>query len=333
MVRQTDDDTESQEADAAIALTLLGEDLASLVLQYMDDAAIETLAGRIGEGTDLDRARQVLDRLVMALETSPGGFAGGAGYVRRVLVNAFGDIKGTEVAEAILHVSREAFDVLDNADPQSLAEQIADEPPQLLAAMLGIMKRSKAVAFLSNLPDDKVNDVLFRYAQLDFVQPVALTELREVLSDLLSGRDIAQTQRFGGVRHAADLLNAMNADLSERALTSIRAVDSDLAQQIRDNLFVFDDLARLDDQALQMVLRGVDQNALAHALRGAAPAIRERIFANISQKQRAILQDDVENGPRITRNEARAAQRAITGAAVRLAETGKLSLAGAKDML
>ena len=335
MADRPDRGTNPPADDAAIALTLLGDELAPLVLRYMDDAAVAALTARIGEGLDpdLDQAAQILDRLATALDTTQAGFPGGMDYLRRVLVNAFGDAKATEITDAILHASRETFDILANADPQILARQMADEPPQVLAAMLGVMKRSAACAFLNTLPEDKMSDVLFRYSQLEFVRPTALAELRHVLSELLAGRDLVQTETFGGVRQAADLLNAMDADLSERALTGIRAVDSALAQDIRDNLFIFDDLSRLGDQTLQMVLREVDQDALAHALRAAAPTIRDRIFANVSQKQMAVLKDDLENGRPITRAEARAAQRAVTAAAIRLAEAGRLSLAGAADML
>lgn len=335
MADRPDRGTHPQAEDAAIALTLLGDELAPLVLRYMDDAAVEALTVRIGEGLDpdLDQAAQILDRLTAALDTPPASFPGGMGYLRRVLTNAFGEGKATEITDAILNPSHETFAILTNTDPQTLARLVADEPPQVLAAMLGVMKRSAACAFLNTLPEDTMSDVLFRYSQLEFVQPTALAELRKVLSALLAGGDVAQTETFGGARQTADLLNAMDADLSEKALTGIRTVDSALAQDIRDNLFIFDDLSRLDDQTLQMVLREVDREALAHALRAAAPTTRDRIFANVSQKQRAVLKDDIENGARITRTEVQAAQRAVTAAAIRLAEAGKLSLAGATDML
>lgn len=325
----------SGDQKAATALMLLGDELAPLVLRHMNENAVGAIARQVAQvdQLDTDQSTEIVERLATDLRSDINRFPVGLDYVRRTLTDAFGDAKAAEVIDQILQTKPKTFDLLNDVDPRRLAEQVSNEAPQLLAVMLGHMKRRAAVAFLDCLPEDKASDVVFRYSQIESVHPAALLEMRLAMTELLGGGRASRVPALGGARQAAELINAMETSAAEQALTSIRAVDNDLADSIRANLFTFDDLGRLTDQTLQMVLREVEQGKLAPALRGASPAMRERILANVSHQTAEFLRDEIENGVPVTRAQAHAGQRAITDATVRLADAGKLSLGGAADML
>lgn len=321
--------------EAAAVLVMLGEATAATIMRHMDERAIAQISGRMAQMTTLgiDEAGQVISRLAVDLESSGAISSDGFAFLRRVLTSAFGDTKASELIERVMGSASGKIDALAELDPKTLADQMGNESPQLLAVMVGHMNRKAAVAFLNNLDSNKSCEIVHRYARIDAVQPSALVEMRAMLADMLGGHVAAHASVMGGIRDAADLLNGLGQPAAEQVLAWIRERDDGLAGRIRENMFTFDDLAQINDQAMQAVLRQVDPARLGPALRAAAPLIRERIFANISQKQGAVLRDELENGPMITRAEALAAQRTIVEVAMTLAEEGKIVLGGSEDML
>jgi len=320
---------------AAAALLAMGESVAATVLRHMDERAIGTISDAMARLRTVGRdvATRALTRLAGDLEqmgvTTPDGF----GYLRRMLVTAFGDAKAGDIIERMMRSSGGNIDVLSHGDPKMLAEQLGNERPQLLAVLLGHMNRLSAVAFLANLSEEHATEVIYRYACMDAVQPIAMAELRVMLSETLGGHIEARPTTIGGVRNAADLLNGMGNSASERALERIRDVDPDTASRLRESMFTFDDLMRLNDQSLQAILRSVPSERLAPALRAASAEVREQVLRNVSKKAADYLRDEIENGPMVTRSDAQAAQRAIIEAAMALAQDGKISLGGEEDML
>lgn len=320
---------------AAAVLLAMGESVAASVLRHMDERAIGVISDTMARSrsVDVSVATSAMARLAAELESrsviTPDSF----GYLRRLLVSAFGEEKAVDMMERIMRSSGGPIDVLSHSDPKMLAEQLAAERPQLLAVLLGHMNRLSAVAFLSCLPEERATEVVYRFARMDAVQPAAMAELRAMLSETLGGHIEARTTTIGGVRNAAELLNGMGAPNSERALESIREVDSDLADRLRENMFTFDDLLNLGDQALQAILRVVPSERLGPALRAAPGAVRQRILDNVSKKAADYLRDEIDNGPMVTRAEAHAAQRTIVEAALGLAREGKIALHGDEELL
>jgi flagellar motor switch protein FliG len=320
---------------AAAVLIFLGESVAASVLRHMDERSIGVISDAMARSRSLDSttASSAMVRLATDLESHgmipPDGF----GYLRRLLVSAFGEDKAGDMMERIMRSSGGPIDVLSHSDPRMLAEQLAGERPQLLAVLLGHMNRLTAVSFLGTLPEERASEVVYRFARMDAVQPAAMTELRAMLSEALGGQIEARTATIGGVRNAAELLNGMGSSASEKALEQIREVDPELADRLRENMFTFDDLLNLGDQALQAILRVVPSERLGPALRAAPLAVRTRVLDNLSKKAADYLRDEIENGPMVTRADAHAAQRTIIEAAMSLAAEGKLSLRGDEDML
>lgn len=322
-------------AMAAYVVMSLDENAASQVLRHMDEATIGAITDAMAEMKTLpnEQAYQIYARLMTDLEYSGAMTPGGFNAFRGILVKAFGDRKATEMLERIMRSNSSTIDVLTKVDSRSLAEQVSHERPQVIAVLLGQMSRASAAECLNAFPEEIATDVILRFARLDAVQHYAITELRNMLSELLGGQVAARGNPMGGVRQTADLLNGMGGGAAERALAKIRELDPDLADRIRENMFTFDDLFRLPEQSLQFVIREVDPAKRATALRAASPQMRDRVLANVAAKEAAVLRDEIENGRMVTRSDAQAAQRAFIEAALRLAQDGRISINGEEDML
>lgn len=321
--------------DVAAILMLLGEDVATTIMRHMSEPVIEAIAETMVRIKTLEAADvfRLISRLTLDFGRTGAELPGSMDFVRRTLALAFGEERAAELLDKMLQSAPDKLDQLDKIDPATLSTQVGVESTQLQAVMLAHMKRRTAVAYLSSLSPAAASEIIFRYAQVDAVQPAALAEMRVLVSEIARGEAGRRAKTPGGVRQAAELLNAMETTAADRALAMMRVQDEHLAAAVRENMFTFEDLVRLDDQTLRVVLREVDHSKLAPALRAASPEMRQRLYGNISTKLAAILRDEVENGPPVTRAQAQAGQKAITEATLRLAQAGKISLAGPDDML
>lgn len=322
-------------AMAAYVVMSMHEDAAAEVLRHMDESAIGTLTSAMAAVREppSDVAYQIYARLMTDLETNgamaPGGFAA----FRNLLSRAFGEKRAKDMLERIMRTSTTQMDVLSKVDPKSLADQIKGERPQLIAVLLGQMTRSAAVECLNAFDEPLAVDLIHRFARLETIQSFALTELKSMLSEQLGAQVATRMSSTGGVRQAADLLNGMTAGASDRALSRIRELDPDLADQIRSNMFTFEDLLDLPGNFLQQVIFEVNPERRAPALRGGSPRAREKFLANISRKEGEILKDDIDHGPMVTRADAQAAQHEFVEAAMRLSREGRISLRNEEEMV
>jgi len=318
---------------AVAAPLAMGENVAANVLQHYGRACDQHDLRSRWCTIGIDATTHALTRPVGDLEQmgviTPGGFD----YLWRDLVTAFGDAKAGDIIERIMRSSDGNIDVLSDGDPKMLVEQLGGERPQLLTGLLGHMNRLSAVAFLTNLPDDAAAEVVYRCACMDTRQLTAMAELRVMLSETLGGHIKARLTTIGGVQNAANLLNGIGNSAAEWALAWIRNEDPETASRLRENMFTFDDLMRLNDQALQAILRLVSSERLAPALRAASSDVRAQVLRNVSKKTADYLRDEIENGPMVTRSDAQAAQRAMIEAAMALAQERKVSLDGEEGLL
>lgn len=322
-------------AMAAAILLAMDERDAADVLRHMDERAIGVVSDTMARSPSVDKSTVslALTRLMSELEAPGVITSDSSGYLRRLLVSAFGEDRAGDIMERIMRLSGGTGDVLSRTDPKALAEQLAGERPQLLAVVLGHMNRLSAATFLASLRGETATEVIYRFALMDSVQPAAMAELRAMLSETLGAHFEAHSAAIGGVRNAAELLNGMGGTAAEGALEAIRQVDPELADRLREKMFTFEDLLNVSDQALQTILRAVPAERLGPALRAASPAVRNRVLGNISKKAADYLRDDIENGPMVTRADAHAAQRTILETALGFAGEGKIALRGEEELL
>lgn len=307
---------------AAVAAPLaLGENVAANVLQHSGRACdrhdLRSRWRTIGiDATTYALSRPVDDPEQMGVITPDGSEC-----LWRELVTAFGDATARDIIERIMRSSDGNIDITSDGDPKVLVEQLSGERLQLLTGLLGRKNRLSAVAFLTTLSDDAAAEIVYRYTCVGTRQLTAVAELRVMLSETLGGHMEARLTTIGGVQNAANLANDIGNSAAECALAPTRDVDPGTTPRLWGSMFTFDDLKRLNDQALPGIHPSVPSERLAPALR------------IVSKKTADHRRDEIENGPMVTRSDAQAAQRALTEAAMALAQEGKASLDGEEGLL
>jgi flagellar motor switch protein FliG len=213
-------------------------------------------------------------------------------------------------------------------DPESVSELIRNEHPQIIASILVHLERDQAGEVLTRLSARVRADVILRVATLDGIQPNALRELNEVLSRVLAGADKLKKAALGGPKIAAEMLNGLGTSLETEVLDSVRETDEELAQSIQDQMFTFDDMIKLEDRAIQTVLREVASEGLVIALKGATAEVREKILKNMSQRAAEALREDLESRGPVRVSDVEAQQKEVLKVIRRLSDSGEISLGG-----
>jgi flagellar motor switch protein FliG len=325
---------ESGLVDAAILLMALGEDAAAEVFKHLSPKEVQRLGETMSRTrtTSRERMQSVLERFQKDAGDLRTLVADTDEYIRAVLRRALGDDKAGLLIERILQGGDvSGIESLKWMDPQSVAELIRNEHPQIIASILVHLERDQASAVLMHLAERLRHDVMLRIATLDGIQPNALRELNDVLTKVLAGGEKLKRKKLGGTKAAAEILNFFGGSNETVVLDAIREHDADLAQRIADQMFTFDDLNRLDDRAIQLLLREVANDSLIVALKGADTELRERMFRNMSQRAAETLRDDLESKGPVRLSEVEAEQKEILKTVRRLADEGQIALGGGGD--
>src|ERR1700733_7369563 len=316
---------------AAILLMSLGEQDAANVLKQLDAREVQKLGIAMAELKEVSREQMtsVLDKFI-GLADSKSNIAGGSpDYVRRVLTQAGGKQKTALLLDRLASgQTGQGIEALKWMDAKAVAQIISGEHPQIAAIVLSHLEPEQSAAILPLLTDDMRTEVLMRIATLNEVPQSALTELDQLVEKQANVAPPSPLRRIGGARTVADILNAMERDKSGEELGKIEKADTEMHQQIKDLLFIFDNLLDVDDRGIQALLREVGSDTLAVALRGAEPEVQEKILKNMSKRAAEILKDDMEARGPVKLVEVEAAQKEIIVIAQRLAEEGTISLGG-----
>ncbi|WP_460822624.1 flagellar motor switch protein FliG [Lysobacter olei] len=315
---------------AAIVLLSLGEQQAAEVLKHMGAKEVQKLGVAMTSvgGVSRDTVLKVFDDFVDVLE-QPGGLGTGADdYVRAVLVQALGEDRANSLIDRILlGRNTSGLDTLKWMEPRAVADLVRNEHPQIIAIVLSHLDPDQAAETLKCLGERVRPDVLLRIATLDGIPPHALNELNDVMTRQFAGAQNIKSSTIGGIKVAANILNFMDGGQDETILGDIQRLDETLSVQIRDLMFVFDNLAEIDDRAMQTVLRDVPTDRLAVALRGADSKVRDKITSNMSQRAAEMLLEDIEVRGPVRLAEVEAAQKEILTIVRRMAESGAIQLA------
>ncbi|MGE4368218.1 MAG: flagellar motor switch protein FliG [Burkholderiaceae bacterium] len=314
----------------AILIMSLGENTAAEVFRYMSGKEVQEIGLAMANIRQVTRndADRVLEEFREDADQYMAVNLGADDYIKSVLSKALGTDRAAGVIEDILDDGvriNSGIDALNVLDPGSVAELIAEEHPQIIATILVHLERERASAVLTLLDERLRNDVMLRIATFGGVQPAALQELTEVLNDVLSGQGTKRS-KMGGVRTAAELLNFMSSTDEESVVTNLRDTDAELAQRVVDEMFVFDNIADIEDVAVQTILREIDTNALTIALKGAPDEVRNKIFRNMSNRAAEMLREDLEALGPVRMSKVEEEQRNILAVVRRLAESGQISL-------
>jgi flagellar motor switch protein FliG len=319
---------------AAILLLALGEKDAAELLRHMGPKEVQDVGLAMATLTDVttDTMEGVMRHFVSTLEKQTALGLGSDEYIRTMLTSALGEDKAGGVIDRILlGRNSKGLEQLKWMDPRAIAELIRLEHPQIIAIVLSFLEADQAAQVVSQFPDRVRTDVMMRIATLDGIQPAALQELDEILEKQFSGATNVKSSSLGGVKTAAEILNMLDGAVESKLMEEIIEIDSDLGQELQDNMFVFENLIDVDDRGIQSLLREVSTEQLLLALRGADEVLKEKIFKNMSKRAAEMLKDDLEAAAPAKLSDVEAAQKEILVVARRLADAGEIMLGGGGD--
>ncbi len=312
-------------------LMSLGEVEAAEVFKHLSPKEVQKLGEAIAKTKAVTRERvdSVVEKFTEVAASQSLLVADSGDYVRSVLRRALGDDKATLLIDRILQGGDvSGIESLKWMDSISVAELLRSEHPQIVAAILVHLDFDQAAEILKLLTERQRNEVMLRIATMEGIQPTALKDLNEVLFQVLSGTDKVRKSSLGGVKTAAEMINLLGANIEGTVVESIRGHDPDLAQRIMDKMFVFDDLIKLDNKAIQMVLKEVASDTLISALKGATPELKEKILGNMSSRAAETLREDLESRGPMRLSEVEAQQKEILKTVRRLADEGQIVVGG-----
>lgn len=319
---------------AAILLLTLGEQAASEVLKHMGAKDVQRVGGAMAAMSNVtrDEVSAVLTDFSSGVESQTSLGVGADEYIKKVLVNALGEDKASSIIDRILlgHSSK-GLEALKWMDPRAVAELIRQEHPQIIAIVLAYLDPDHSAEVLSAFPDWLRVDIVMRIATLDGIQPSALSELDEMMEKRFAGNSNVKTSILGGPKVAANIMNLLDSSQSSLVMDDINKSDEQLATKIQDLMFVFDNLLEIDDRGMQELLRGIASDRLLLALKGADDRMKEKVFANMSQRAAEMLRDDLAARGPVKLSEVEAAQKEILSVARKMAESGSLALGGSGE--
>jgi flagellar motor switch protein FliG len=316
---------------AAILLMSLGEAEAAEVLKHMGAKDVQKVGAAMASLANISRERvsEVMDRFVEELDSQTSLGVGADDYVRRVLVGALGEDKASGLIDRILlGRNSKGLEALKWMETRAVADLVRNEHPQIVAIVLAYLDPDQAADVLSQLPERMRGDVLMRIARLDGIQPQALRELDEIMEKQFSGNGNLKASSVGGLKVAAGILNLMDSSHEQAIIGRIGEIDQELSQRIQDLMFVFDDMAEVDDRSVQTLLREVSTETLGLALKGADPRVKERLLRNMSKRAAEMLVEDMEAKGPAKLSDVEGAQKEILAIARRLADAGTIVLGG-----
>ena len=320
--------------EAAILLMSLGEEEAAEVFKHLEPKEVQALGETIAKLKVISREKVegVLERFDEVADTQSSLVADTDEYVRSVLRKALGEDKANLLLDRILQGSDvSSIESLKWMDANSVAELLRNEHPQIIAAILSHLDYDQTSSVLRAFTERNRNEVLIRIATLDGIQPMALKDLNEVMSQVLAGGERMKKQNLGGVKTAAEIINMMGTSIETSVLDYIREADAELAQKIMDNMFTFDDLEKLDGKGIQALLKEVQSESLLVALKGASAELREKVFSNMSARAAEMLKEDLETRGPVRLSEVESEQKEILKIVRRLVDEGQIVIMSGGD--
>jgi flagellar motor switch protein FliG len=282
---------------AATLLVAVGPERAAALMQGLDEDEVRELAAEVSHIGELPReaVAEILQEVAEEVVSRRMAAAGGMRYAHDLLSRTLGDERAARLMEVIEGERRGVpFHYLASAPADLVARALTGESPASAALALAHLPAESAAKVLARMSPTGAAELARRLAALEQAHPEVIAEVNADFEARLAPLLETHTQEIPGLARLVDMLNLASRDTERELLQGIEATDPELAARIREALFVFDDVARLDDRAIQQVLKGIDSKDLATALKGAGDAVTEAIMRNLSERARTNLQEEIE---------------------------------------
>lgn len=318
----------------AVFLLAMGPETAGLILRHMQRETVEDLTRQIASLGVIPAADQeeIVDEFYNIILAKQYAAEGGLAYARMVLEKALPKDEAHRVMQQIEHsVYQQPFSFLQKAESENLLTFMQDEHPQTIALILSHLPPSKGSEILSGLPPAKQIEVVTRVANMEQTNPEVIQEVEKGLEQRLSGIMNQQFQKVGGVEAVAEMLNLSDRATEKGILETLEAEDPELVEQIRRLMFVFEDILLIDDRGIQAVLKEIENNELALALKTASEEMKEKILHNMSERAASMIKEEMEYMGPVRLSDVEAAQQRIVDVVRRLEDAGEIVLQGRGD--
>ncbi|MBL8992771.1 MAG: flagellar motor switch protein FliG [Spirochaetia bacterium] len=319
---------------AAIFMISLGAERSSEVMKHLKDEEVEALTFEIARLDHIDPAQKeaVLKEFHELMVAQDFILNGGIDYAREVLERSLGSQKAMDIVNRLTSsLQVKPFDFVRRTDPQHLVNFLQSEHPQTIALVLAYLDPKKASEVLSELPVEIQADVAKRIAKMDRTTPEVLREVERVLERKLSTLASEDFSSAGGIDAIVEVLNLADRSTEKTIIETLEEEDPELAEEIKKRMFVFEDIVLLDDKSIQKVLREVDNNDLAKALKAVDEEVKEKIFRNMSKRAVTLLKEDMEFMGPTRLSDVEDAQQKVVNIIRKLEEDGEVVIARAGE--
>lgn len=315
---------------AANFLVFLGPEKSAQLFKLMNDEEIEMLTLEIANlrKVSTDRMDEVYREFFEMCLASQFIGQGGIEYAKEVLERAYGSDRTVEIIGRIsASLQVRPFDFTRRTEPTQLLNFIQGEHPQTIALILAYLEPDKASLILSALPPERQSEVARRIAIMDTTSPDIIKEVERVLERKLSSVAPQELRQAGGVKSVVEIINRVDRATEKTIMESLEVQDPELAEEIKKLMFVFEDIVMIDDRSIQRILREVESQDLALALKGASREVSEKIFGNMSSRASDMLSEDIEFMGPVRLRDVEESQQRIVNIIRRLEETGEIVVA------
>src|SRR3954462_8890559 len=325
---------------AAALLVAIGEQRAGEIFKYLGEAEVEALSLELAKAQKVptDVCRDVITEAVESVLAEDYLAEGGVDYARSVLMRSLGEDRADEIIGRLAAtIERRPFEFLRRTPAEQIVVFLRNESPQTIALVISNLHTALAAQVLSQIDPEFQADVALRIAMMAETRPEVVAQVKNVMRSRLTAVGAQEYAAAGGVKSLADILNSSDRTTERNVLNELAKADSELAEEIRLLLFTFEDVVKLNDRSIQMVLKEVDQKDLAIALRGVNEDVRSRIFSNMSERGAELLKEEIDFQPPQRKRVVEEAQGRIVGVVRRLEESGAIVISrgggGGEDAL
>ena len=312
---------------AAMLLIALGPEKSAQIFKHLKEEEIEQLTLEIANirTVTAEDKESVLDEFYQICLAQQYIAEGGISYAKDILEKALGSQKALEVIDRLtVSLQVKPFDFVRKADPNQLLNSIQGEHPQTIALILAYLRPSQAAVVISALPQDKQAEVARRVAIMDRTSPEVIKEVEKVLEKKLSSFVTEDYATSGGIQSIVDILNSVERGTEKHIIETLEIEDTDLAEEIKKRMFVFDDIVTLDNRSIQRFLREVENNELALALKGASEQVQKVIFSNMSKRLAEMIEEDMEFMGPVRLRDVEEAQQKVVNVIRKLEDAGEI---------
>lgn len=316
---------------AALTLLSLGKETASSVIQHLNEQEVKRISRAFMTVSELDRETQfeIAKEFRNMMKSGETLLVDGREFAKDVISGAFGEQAGEGLLEYITGARKEPISAIIGDVPEKiLTAFVGAEHPQTVAFLMTKMNPDQAAMVLQTMNEEAQTDILVRIANLNNVKAEVIDEVREVLRTQLKGSGLSDEEQVGGPKSAANILNFFERTNEERVLTEIEEVHPDLAEQIRNLMFTFEDIKKIDDKGIQAVLKEVPRDQLVLGLKTASQDLRDLLFRNVSQRAAQMILDDLGALGPVKLKDVEKAQQGIVDIVRRLEAEGKIAVGG-----